>query len=248
VKRLVQRLLLGPLLISGHVATADESGVIIAERPGFSSSTATLDPSVVQVESGYQYTHDGGSIDFDDHTLPFLLMRFGLVENVELQFSWAGYSWTEASNINVNGTNDAGVGVKWQLNNSDATVPVALFAGLSLPIGTDEYSNDSVDPTVGAFWSYSAGMDWFGTVLLGESDGDLSIGNAVGINIPVNADTGAFVEYFGNYARGGGPAHYLNGGFAYLPRNDLQLDVNAGLGLNSRAADLFIGFGIAYRF
>ena len=248
MNKYLQALLVVPLLGAACAATAEDSDTIIAERPGFSSSPITLDPAQLQVESGYQYTHEGGQNDVDDHTLPLLLIRVGVIENVELQFSWAGYSWTEAGNNNVNGTNDASIGVKWQINDSAASVPVALFAGLSLPVGADEYSSDRVDPTVGAFWSYSAGMDWFGTVLINESDGDVTFGNALGISLPVDDVTGAYVEYFGNFAGNGGPEHYLNGGLAYLPRNDLQLDVNAGLGLNSRAADLFFGLGIAYRF
>ena len=84
-------------MIFSCIANADGSDVIIVERPGFSSSTYTLNPSGFQIESGYQYTHEGGFNDLDDHTLPFLLLRVGLVENVELQSSWAGYSWTEAT-------------------------------------------------------------------------------------------------------------------------------------------------------
>ena len=248
MKKFLHQLIAVPLFLSACIAAAEDSHTIIAERPGFSSSPIALDPTHLQVESGYQYTHEGGSNDFDDHTLPLVLLRVGFMENVELQFSWAGYSWTEAGNNNFNGTSDASVGVKWQLSESGATVPVALFAGLSLPVGADEYSSDRVDPTVGAFWSYSAALDWFGTVLISESDGDVTFGNALGISIPVDGVTGAYVEYFGNYAGNGGPEHYLNGGLAYLPRNDIQLDVHAGLGLNDRAADLFFGLGIAYRF
>ena len=69
---------------------------INAERPGFSSSPFTLAPSTLQIESGYQYTREAGSSDFDAHTLPLLLIRAGLIERVEIQLSWAGYSWLEA--------------------------------------------------------------------------------------------------------------------------------------------------------
>lgn len=248
VKNLVNFLVPGLILAVAHMASAQDASPIVADRPGFSSSPVTVQSSRLQLESGYQFTHDGGSFDFDDHTLPLLLLRYGLNEQVELQFAWAGHSWTETSNRNTNGFSDASVGVKWRVNDGAATVPVALFASLSLPVGADEYSSDDVDPTIGAFWSYSAKFDWFGTVLVNESDGDVTIGNALGISLPVNDATGAYIEYFGSYAGPGGPSHVLNGGLAYLPRNDLQLDINAGIGLNDRAADLFIGLGIAHRF
>ena len=227
---------------------ADDVGPISAERPGFSSSPIALGPSLVQVESGYQYTRDAGDSDLDDHTLPLLLVRVGLIERLELQLSWAGVSWSEVGGRDVSGANDAGIGLKWQITDPAATVPLALFAGLSLPIGDDEFTSDEVDPTIGAFWTYSAGLDWFGTVVLSEADNDTSLSNAVGLSLPINADTSAYLEYFGNYSDGTGPEHYLNGGVAFLPRYDLQLDLHLGAGLNSRAFDLFVGMGLAHRF
>jgi hypothetical protein len=229
-------------------ASAQDTGTISAERPGFSSSPIALDASVLQVEAGYQYTRNRGGVDFDDSTLPLALLRIGLLDRLELQLGWSGFSRLDVDSSHVDGITDVTVGVKWQLNPSDALVPVALFGGVSLPVGDDAFSSDEVDPIVGAFWSYTAGLDWFGTVLLREFDNTLTISPAVGTSFPVAVATSAYVEYFGNYVEGNGPAHYLNGGFAYLPRNDMQLDLNVGVGLNGRAADFFFGFGLAYRF
>lgn len=241
-------LVAGLVALGTATASAQDAGTISAERPGFSSSPIALAPSLWQIESGYQYTKDSGSIDVDDHTLPLLLVRAGLTERVELQFSWAGISWSEIGGRSVDGANDAGIGVKWQLTDDNAALPFAVFAGLSLPIGADELTSDEVEPTIGAFWSYSAGMDWFGTLLLSESDDDIVASNGIGLSIPINDDTGGYVEYFGNYAGDSGPEHYINGGVAYLPRMDLQLDLHLGAGLNGRAADFFLGVGVAYRF
>lgn len=229
-------------------ALAEDNETINAERPGFSSSPIALAPSLVQIEAGYQYTTDSSQIGVDDHTLPLILLRIGLVDRLEMQFSWAGISWTDVGGRHVNGGNDASIGLKWQVSDADATVPIALFAGLTLPVGDAEFSSDEADPSVGAFWSYSAGLDWFGTVIIGESGNDSSISNAVGISIPVDSDKGAYVEYFGNYAGDAGPEHYLNGGFTYLPQHNMQLDLHIGLGLNSGAADAFLGLGLAFRF
>lgn len=234
------------LALGTGTVSAQDSGTISAERPGFSSSPIALAPSLWQVESGYQYTKASSGVD--DHSLPLLLVRAGLTERVELQLSWAGVSWSDIGGQSVNGANDAGIGVKWQLTDDNATVPIAVFAGLSLPIGADELTSDEIEPTIGAFWSYSAGMDWFGTVLLSESNDDIVASNGIGVSLPINNDTGGYVEYFGNYAGDSGPEHYLNGGVAYLPRIDLQLDLHLGAGLNDRAADFFLGVGVAYRF
>lgn len=235
-------LLRGP----GHAAEHDE--VISAERPGFSSSPIALAPGTLQIEGGYQYTQDNDPVDADDHTLPLMLVRIGLVERMELQLGWAGWSWSDVDGQRFDGANDATAGVKWQLTSADAAVPLAVFAGVTLPVGDDAFGSDGVDPTIGLFWTHAGNRDWFGTVLVSESDGEVSFANAAGLSLPIRSDLGAYVEYFGNYGGGSGPQHNLNGGLAYLPRHDLQLDVQVGLGLNRRAADAFIGFGAAYRF
>ncbi len=229
-------------------AVAQDPEPINAERPGFSSSPIVLSPSMIQIESGYQYTRDSGTVDIDDHTLPLALVRIGLVENLELQLGWPGISWQEINGQDTHGANDVNLGVKWRVNDQNATVPLALFAGVSLPTGDNQFGGDGIDPTVGAFWSARFGLDWFGTVLVQHADDELTLGNALGVGLPVNATTSAYVEYFGLYGGDAGPQHFLNGGFAYLPRFDLQLDLHVGAGLNGRAADAFLGFGIAYRF
>lgn len=231
-----------------HGANAQESEIINTERPGFSSSPIALAPQRWQIEGGYQYTQDDGNPDFDDQTLPFALLRYGIADHLELQVSWAGLSWTKTGSQKVNGANDAGIGVKWQLNEADSSVPIALFAGLSIPVGDPEYSSDDVDPTLGLFWTHSAKLDWFGTVVVSESNDTVSGTNAIGVSLPINDNTGGFIEYYGNFAENSGPEHYLDGGISYLLQNNFQIDINAGFGLNSRAADFFFGFGIAYRY
>ena len=42
-------------------------------------------------------------------------------------------------------------GGKWQLNDSDAVILVGLFAGVSLHIGSADYSSDKFDPSVAVF-------------------------------------------------------------------------------------------------
>ena len=247
--RILRRTLwISPIMFWVLAASADDNETISAERPGFSSSPIALAPSQLQIESGYQYTTDSGQIDIDDHTLPFVLLRIGVMDRLEMQVSWSGMSWTDVGGQHINGTNDAGIGLKWQVSDVGAKIPIAFFAGLSLPVGDAEFSSDEADPSFGAFWSYSAGHDWFGTVLVSESDNDATVSNAIGISIPIDAVKGAYVEYFGNYAGDAGPEHYLNGGFTYLPKNNMQLDLHVGLGLNDRAADAFLGLGMAYRF
>ena len=143
------------------------------------------------------------------------------------------------------------LGVKWQLSDDDATTPIALFAGASLPVGDRNFTSDEVDPVVGLFWAHNGQLGLFGAVLVSESNSTMTVGNAVGVNLPVAGycdSCSAYIEYFGIHVENNGPQHNLNGGVSWLYSNDLQFDVNLGLGLNDRAPDGYVGFGAAYRF
>lgn len=228
-------------------ALAQQEEPIITERPSFSSSPFTLAPATLQIEAGYQYLTDDSGVDIDVQNLPLLLVRYGLADRVELQVGWGGYAWADVGNRSRDGITDASVGVKWQVTDSTALVPVSLFAGLSVPIGDDEFSNDEADPTVAAFWSYSAALDWFGTVVISEPDDDTVISNALGVSLPIDDRLGSYVEYYGTFGSGG-PQHTLNGGVTYLARYNLQWDAYLAAGLNDRTPDFAFGVGMAYRF
>ena len=221
---------------------------ISAERPGFSSSPLALGKSVFQLEAGYQFSQLDGTPDFDEHLLPLALMRYGIAEKLELQVGWSGLSVTDQGGNSDSAVTDASIGVKWQVNDSAASVPLALFAGLSIPIGDDAVSANEAEPTFGAFWSHSAALDWFGTVLIKESNDEAVYANAVGISLPLEGDRSAYIEYYGEYGGQSGPVNFLNGGISYLPTHNVQLDLHGGFSLNDRGADMFLGAGVAVRF
>jgi hypothetical protein len=234
------------LILTVCALPAFAEGPINAERPGFSSSPLTLGEGLWQIESGYQYTRVRP--EQDSHSLPLLLLRYGTGARTEVQFNWPGLSWNDLGATSVNGATDASIGIKWQLTDSDAGTPVGLFAGLSLPIGDNDLSSDEIDPVMGLFWSHDGRVSLFGTALVSDFGEATTIGNAIGIGLPMRGGRSAYVEYFGQWPEGQGPQHTLNGGVIFLRSYDLQFDVHAGAGLNDRAADGFLGLGMAWRF
>jgi hypothetical protein len=235
-------------LFGATAVFAQSPGPINTERPSFSSSPLALPAGYWQIEAGYQYTRNLGSNRSKDHSLPNALLRFGFQERLELQLNWSGYTHMTSDGAETKGFKDASLGVKWQVNRADAAVVVGLFAGVSLPVGNKELTSDDYDPEFGVFWTHSGHLDWFGTAKLSESGDKYKLENAVGINLSLAQNTGAYIEYKGSFPEGQGPAHDLNFGATWLLANDLQVDLNGGLGLNKRASDFFVGTGIAYRF
>lgn len=215
------------------------------ERPSFSSTPYVLSPGTWQIETGYLYTNDSDGADFELHTLPQALLRYGMNDEIELQFGWPGWSWRDNGNNSDSGMNDATIGVKIQVADDSAATPIAFFAGLTLPVGDEEFSSDSWDPSIGAAWAHSR---FFGTVLISKSDSDYSFENGLGMSFALKNDTRAYAEWQATVPEDGGSVHSLNGGLLWLRRSNMQLDLNAALGLNDRAADFSIGAGFSYRF
>jgi hypothetical protein len=236
------------LFANSNSLFAQDIGPINTERPSFSSSPIALYTGFWQIEAGYDYSRTRGSNGSKEHTLPDTLLRFGFYERFEAQLKWSGYTWKDASGTETNGVKDASLGVKWQLNSEDSNFVVAIFAGISLPIGDSGISSDDYDPELALFWTYAGGLDWFGTAKLTESGKKYKLENAIGINLTLAENTGAYVEYEGAFPEGQGPSHEVNFGVTWLLADDLQVDVNGSLGLNSRASDYGLGAGIAYRF
>lgn len=226
--------------------------VISTERPNFSASPIPLASGRYQIESGLQYTEgDGGAEDF---TLPLALLRAGLARNLELQIGWVGYSSGEEDGDSIDGANDVSVALKTQLTEQAGPVPaLGLIGQLSLPTGSSETSSDSLDPSLGALWTYDLQRDigLFGTVLFSsltddEDDRFFQTAAAAGVGFPIADRLGSYVEYFGIFPDGGGPEHNVNTALLYLV-NNLLLDAVIGAGLNDAAPDYFVGGGVSYR-
>ena len=242
------KLLIVLLCFSFPAVFAGEPGPISTERPSFSSSPLALATGFWQLETGYQYTRDDEAGTLKEHTLPAALLRYGFYQNMELQLGGISYSWQEVDELESDGFQDATLGVKWQVNESDAVVPVGLFAGVVLPVGDSEFTADEYSPYATLLWSHSGALDWFGAANLAYAGDLFTLDSAVGISFSLPGETSAFTEYLGTFQEHEGPAHSLNLGASWLLSQDMQFDIHGSLGLNSRPNDYAAGVGLSYRF
>lgn len=243
------------LLCTGAVR-AQDTGRVVSDRPGFYEGTATVTPGRLQFEGGVTYGGDWGG---DDRawSLPQATLRLGLVEWGEVFVDLPSWNWFETEGDSEEGWSDALVGFKARLwENEGARPAVTLIGEMGLPTGDGLFSQDDVSPRgiVSASWDLGEGFGLVVNGALGSFGGDgdrFGLGSAaVALEIPIAENVGAFVEYFGLYpwSGGGTPEHYVDGGFTFLVGPRLQLDVNAGVGLNDAAGDFFVGAGIAILF
>ncbi len=247
-------------------AAADPPGDLVPDRPDQTESSVVVPRGWVQLEVGWSFTRDdSGGVRLDVQEVPASLLRVGLSEKVELRLGWAGLVDAEARagrfEISDDGAGDAELGVKVHLAEERGGRPeVALLAGTSVPVGDDAFTSDRFDPNLRLAFShtlservglgYNVGLGF--ATELGDDGERHTLSTAlytVALGFGLSDKWGAFVELYGDLpaSASGDAAHALDGGFTYLVRDHLQLDLAGGVGLSDAADDWFVGLGLSVR-
>ena len=242
------------LLCFVHTSALADSGPIVADRPGFSTGTHTVKPGKFNVEFGYQYAFNSNGVDQSTHTLPLLNVRVGLLPKLELDLLWDGWNIFDADDQSSDtSVADVSVGGKYRLHQSD-TVNLSMLGLLSLPVGSSPSSSDNVDPLLGLLWDYSLAdqVSLFGVVQSSsykfEGDREYDAQLAVGASFSHTTRLSTFVEIYGIWPSESelDDEAVIDAGITFLWSKDIQLDINAGVGLNNDS-DNFVGVGVAAR-
>ena len=258
-------LFLSLLLATVPGVLAQEPDKLITDRPDATESPQTIQPGIVQLEIGATHTHDAeAGVEIDQFAVPGSLLRIGLSRRIELRVGWDGFQDLEvregAVDFRDDGIGDSSLGFKIGLTDNATTGTVtALLVETSVPTGADGFTNDRADPSV----RYIAAFDVAESVGLGvnlgvswatedEGAGRDTLASAfytVATGFGLSDRVGAFIELFGELGldSGASDAHSFDGGFTYLVRPNVQLDIAGGVGLNSAADDWFLGIGISAR-
>ncbi len=240
---------------------------LVTDRPDQTESSVVVPPGSVQVEAGWTYTRDDeDGARLETHEAPGTLVRIGLVEKVELRVGWTGFVDAEVRTprfqAGVDGVGDADLGVKVHLASERGSRPeTALLVSTSVPVGDDAFTSDRFDPAFRLAFShtlservglgYNVGLGFESAPgASGELDTLSTAFYTVALGFGLSEKWGAFVELFGDLPASapGDPAHSFDGGFTYLVRDTLQLDVAGGVGLSDEADDWFVGIGVSARF
>lgn len=260
-----------PLSLAAHQDPDPRDGPLVTDRPDFTESTQTVRAGRLQLESGYTFTYNrDDGVRTKQHTYPEILLRVGLVRDVELRIAWAG--WTRSEDFfharndvgrtvamagSVTGGNDLSLGFKYHIADQEGLRPdLGVIVAADIPTGHAAFSSGDVDPFVGLLWAYDLDADWSiaGNInfAMPTTDGRriFEPQSSVSVGYAISDEVGAYVEYFGFYPASGNNAdtHYVNSGLTFLITDDFQIDVRAGAGLNDDSDDFFTGVGFAWRF
>lgn len=252
------------------LSASGQEGPIVTDRPDQTESAMTVSPGLVQFEAGLSFTHDADAVGrLRRFTVPATLVRVGLLDRLEARLGFAGWQRVEqgapGNGATQQGIADLDVGFKLRLAQERGAAPqVAVIASATLPTGQSGFSSERVDPTLLLAASntlservslgYNVGAQW-STVDVGAADGRPVLETAVralytlAFGLAVAERVGVFAEAFGelDLDRGGSNPVALDGGVTVSLRDNLQLDLSAGIGLNEAADDWFLGGGVAIR-
>lgn len=254
------------VLFRSAPASAEGPGDLVTDRPDQTESSVVVPRGWVQLEVGWGFTrYDEGGVRLEVHEVPASLLRVGLSRKVELRIGWTGFVDAEARagrfELSEDGVGDAELGAKISLGEERGKRPeMALLVGTSVPVGDDAFTSDRFDPNLRLAFShtlservglgYNVGLG-FGSELGGDGERH-TLSTAfytVALGFGLSDQWGAFVELFGDVpaSASGDSSHSFDGGFTYLVRDNLQLDLAGGVGLSDAADDWFVGLGLSVR-
>ncbi len=228
------------------------AGEMVTDRPDATESSSVVEPGYIQAELGWLYTKEG---DLKAHHIPQTLFRIGVLERVELRLGWSGYQNT-ISGDGASNWGDFELGAKVYLVEERRVRPeIALMGGVSIPSGSDGVSRNEIDPsfrfafshTLSEIFSlgYNLGAEW----ATEDDSTESSFVYTAALGMGLSEKLGSYIEFFGDIGMSAsGVAHSFDGGFTYLLRENLQLDLFAGVGLSDDAEDWFTGSGVSFRF
>lgn len=224
---------------------------LIADRPGFSTGTYTVAPGMFNIEMGYNYTFDTVSSKNDIQNFPLFELRTGITENLEFDFLLDGWSTTKDFTERI--SSDITIGGKYSFLENEI-YNISFMTLITFPTGTEnDFKPKNISPLFGLLWDYTvdASVSLFGTFQASTYRDEKRIYDfqpAVGATFSHTDKFASYIElYFIVPSSSSIITEVIDGGFTYLLRDNIQLDINGGLGLNNESED-FLGFGIAIGF
>ena len=210
---------------------------ISTDRPDQTEGTFVLDKGIAQIESGWTFDTDLGSLN--------TLLRIGTFNGIELRINTNIISGTEDMSGLFPELSNLEVGAKFNLlNKTSSSTKVSLLTHLALGVG--DYNNEGIlsrllfshDLSESVQLAYNLGYNkYFENNIEVNSTGifvySLVLSKSFG---PV----GTFIEVFGDNGSNQTQSNW-DLGLTYLIKDNLQADISYGNGINNDLSYLSIG-------
>ena len=244
--------------ISAFTQEEQPHDVLITDRPDATESPTAMPKGYLQVETGgfYESFEDNG-IKNETYTYNTTLVRYGLLNNLELRLGWdflEGQTKVNGMTLDnvTSGFNPLLFGFKTTIAEENGWMPEIGFLGhLYLPFtaGTD-YKPE----TTGVDFRFS-----FANTLSEKSSIAYNLGAAwrddspeaaylytIAYGYSITGKLGAYAELYGDFPENSKANHLWDAGLTYLVSNNVQLDATVGSSI-TKGQDLLLSAGVSFR-
>ncbi len=232
---------------------------IVTDRPDQTESSSTVPHKTLQIETGFIYENTQTTeLLMENWFIGSTLLRYGLWERFELRLGSfyqlsRGEMKESLADSTEQGFGPVLTGFKVYVVKEKGLRPeISIIAEMTLRhIGSPTYrptfsypvAKISASHTLARKLSlgYNAGFAYNGE----NADGFFVYSAA--LSYAITPRLAFYGEAYGTFDHGNLPNHRVDGGFTYLVRNNLQLDISAGTGFDSNIDKHFISTGFSWR-
>ncbi|MDB5229807.1 MAG: transporter [Chitinophagaceae bacterium] len=220
------------------------------DRPDQTESPLTVPVRHFQAEIGLLF--ERANQLSKRYLLPGTLLKLGITPTMDLRLI-TEFEKTQFIGYKTNGLTPVKIGFKKRFVEEHGALPaIAFLAHIALPgLAAKELKAKYYAPsflfamqhTISEKISigYNLGAEWDG-----ENTQPVFIYTLTS-GFSLTEKLGCYTEVFGSASRIEQMEHNINGGFSYLVRNNIMVDISAGAGLTQNAPDYFIGLGFSIR-
>ncbi len=248
----------------------EEVDEIETDRDSFTPATSTVGRGRTVFESAYSFI-DNRSVA-ETHSVPEIVTRYGLTDNIELRIGWNYEIGGVGSPVSGNLPENPGAteleeeskllyGAKFLLSKQYGWTPQSslILQGNTPTFGESNLTTLSATHVFG--WKLKNGWMWdsatrFGTsgtpeTLVSPRDHFNVWSPSTVFKVPLSERAKAHAEYFGVCSAGREEEttqHFISPGVNYLITRDLEVGVRVAWGLNDQSPEFISNVGFGWRF
>jgi len=231
---------------------------LVTDRPDATEASSTVGKGVLQIETGGLYeSFEENSIQSVNYTFNTTLVRYGILDNLELRLGWdlvEGITKVNGNKIEniTSGLSPLLLGVKIDISEENGAIPEIALIGNVFPLfsASKDYRPETTAVAFRFSFShtfsekssigYNLGAEW------GNDSPEAAGIYTVAYGYRLTDKFGVYAELYGDLPEDSSANHYWDAGFTYLVSNDLQLDAYFGTSI-TEGQDLLLGLGASFR-
>ncbi|QDT64873.1 transporter [Calycomorphotria hydatis] len=244
---------------------------IETERHDFTQSAVTVGNKVFQIEAGHSYFYKDNEEEIESaHTLPEMLLRYGISEDIEVRLRW-NYAWVFIDEAEDEiGSEDLRYGIKLQISRFEESclLPTsAVEIRGSAPTGGESFTTDRAEFSLDYIYQWElaegvtlAGSTGYGTNGFGDfglipeepsEDAFNVLSQSAVLGLELSEANTLYIEWYGIYSQGledDFVVSVINAGVDHYITDNFVVDFRIGAGLTNDSDDFFTGWGGGWRF